>query len=150
MIILLQMLGTLLLAGLSGWLYREGGAASAHARWLRQLGVGVAVTGTLLIWFGFSWWILLCLGTAWAESTYFKAKGTDAKWYNWALVGIVFALVPLPYVIANNHLWTGFLLRTAVLVPLTTLVGTFVGDVDWSEGLRGALQIITLLLFLVK
>lgn len=147
--IILKILGTILLSALAGYLYRLGGAASAHARWLRQVGVGVAVTGTLLIWFGFSWWIFLCLGTAFIESTYFKKKGTDAKWWNWALVGLVFALVPLPFVIANGHIWKGFLLRTLLLIPSTTLIGTFVGNVDWSEGLRGALQILSLFLLLI-
>ena len=148
-ILILKILGTLALAALSGWAYRAGGAASMHARWLRQFGVGVAVCGTLTIWFGFNWWTILCFGASWAESTYFKSKGTDAKWWNWLLVGVVFALVPLPYVIANGHLWLGFLLRAVILIPLTTLVGTFVGDVQWSEELRGALQILTLFCFLI-
>ena len=147
--ITLKIIGTIALAGLSGWCYRAGGSASIHARWLRQAGVGVAVTGTLLIWFGFNWWTLLCLGTSWAESTYFKSKGSDAKWWNWLLVGIVFAIVPLPYVISSGNHYLGFAIRSAVIIPATTVVGTFVGDVDWSEGLRGALQIITLPLLIM-
>lgn len=148
--IILKIIGNIILAVLAGMAYRGGGAASVHARWLRQFGIGVAVTGTLLIWFGFNWWILLCLGTSWAESTYFKKKGTDAKWYNWMAVGVVFALVPIPYIIAGSHNWIGFALRSIFIIPATVLVGTFVGDVDWSEGLRGALQIVSLPLLLIN
>lgn len=144
-----KIIGTFVLAGFSGWAYREGGAASAHARWLRQAGVGIAVTACLMLWFGFNWWTLLCLGTSWAESTYFKKKGTDAKWYNWLLVGAVFALVPLPFVVADGSHWIGFAVRCGLIIPATALIGTFVGDANKSEIGRGVIQIITLPLFLI-
>lgn len=146
---IVHIIETILLAVLAGMSYRGGGAASTHARWLRQAGIGVTVTLGLIVWFGFNWWILLCLGTSWAESTYFKRKGTDAKWYNWMAVGLVFALVPIPYIISSGHHWVGFAYRSFFIIPATTLIGTFVGDVDWSEGLRGAVQIITIPLLLL-
>lgn len=149
MIILLKILGTILLAALAGWTYRLGGAASAHARYLRQVGVGIAVTGTLVIWFGWNWWSLLCLGTAFIESTYFKNKGSEAVWWNWCLVGVACTLVPLPFLIADGHHWIGFFWRSIFLIPAITLIGTFVGDVDWSEGLRGAVQILSLFLLFI-
>lgn len=139
-----KIIGIILLAGLAGWSYREGGAASAHARWARQLGVGIAVTLALILLFGFNWWTLLCLGTSWAESTYFKKKGSDAKWFNWVLVGVVFALVPLPFIISSGTHWIGFIIRCGLIIPATAFIGTYVGNVQWSEGLRGALQVVTL------
>lgn len=128
----------------AGYYYRAGGSASIHARWFRQFGIGMSVVGTLITWFGFHWWMLLSFGLSWAESTYFKHKGTEATWWNWALVGLVFSIVPLPWVIADAHHWMGFFLRAGLLIPAITTVGTWVGNVQWSEGLRGALQILTL------
>lgn len=135
---------TILLAIVAGMAYRGGGAASIHARWLRQAGIGVTVTLGLILWFGFNWWMLLSLGTSWAESTYFKKRGTDAKWFNWMAVGVVFALVPIPYVISSGNHWVGFAYRSLFIIPATTLIGTFVGNDNWSEGLRGAIQIISI------
>lgn len=139
----------ILFSFLAGWCYRAGGAANMHARWLRQLGVGVSVTGGLIALFGFHWWILACLGTSWAESTYFKKKGTDAQLINWMAVGLVFALVPLPFIISSGSYWFGFVIRSVFVVSTTTLIGELVGDVQWSEGLRGALQVVSLPLLLI-
>lgn len=109
----------------------------------------MSITGALIVLFGFHWWILACLGTSWAESTYFKKKGTDAKLINWLAVGLVFALVPLPFVISSGSIWVGFAIRSVFIIPATAFVGDLVGDVQWSEGLRGALQVVSLPLLLI-
>lgn len=150
MIIILKILGTLALATLCGWMFRLGGAASAHARWLRQFGVEFTELAGLFIWFGWSLWLIPITGTAWAESTYFKAKGADAKWWNWLLCGMLYAAIPVPLVFLHYLSWQGCLDRAIVLIPVITLWRTFQGNVDWSEGGAGAWQILTLPLLLLK
>lgn len=145
---ILKIIEILILTVLSATGYRWGGSSNGK-RWIRPIAVSIAVTGTLLIMFGFNWWTLLCLGGGFLETTYFKRKGADAKWWNWALVGLVFALVPLPFVIASGHHWLGFAIRSAIIIPSTVLICQAVGDVDWEEGLRGGIQIVTLPLLLI-
>jgi hypothetical protein len=134
---------------LAAWAYRFGGSANGQ-RWVREVGVGIAEFGFLTLFFGFHWIGLLILGTVWVETTYFKIKGTDAQWVNWLLVGISFALVPLPWIIADGHHWIGFAIRALFIIPFTTILCTFFGgNVQWSEGLRGGMQICSLLLLLL-
>lgn len=147
--IALKTLATLILAFAAAGAYRAGGSANFHARWMRQAGIMFTVPLTIGIWFGFNWWLLGCCLISWAESTYFKKKGTDAHWWNWLLVGVVFAIVPLPWVIANGHHWLGFFIRSAVLLVFTPLWCIFQGDANTSETGRGAAQILTLPLLLL-
>lgn len=146
--IILKILGTIVLAVLCGISFRWGGSANTHMRWIRQLGVGVTELGGLFLWFGWSWWMILIMGLAWTESTYFKAKGSDAKWWNWALTGLNYALIPLPLVIIHLVDWHGFLLRLVILTPVITLWRVLISNVQWEEGGAGAWQIITLPLLL--
>lgn len=129
---------------LAAWSYRDGGSSKGQ-RWIREVGVGLAEVIAITILFGWNWWSLLILGTVWVETSYFKTK-PDAKWYNWALVGLSFALVPLPQVIADGHIWVGFIARTVFIVPFITTWRTFVGNVQWQEGVSGGIQILSLLL----
>jgi hypothetical protein len=138
----LQIILTLILSFGAGVSYRIGGSANG-ARFIRPLGIGILEFITLCIWFGFNWWMLLILGTAWIETTYFKVKGKSAVWWNWLLVGLSFSLVPLPWVIATHH-WLGFGIRTLFLVPAIALWSELFGDVQWEEGGRGALQILSI------
>lgn len=158
---ILKILGTLALAAAAGWCYRFGGAANGR-RWVRQVGDGLCEAMTFFMWFGFSWWLIGIMGSIWATSTYFRVKGSEVnlQWWNWLLVGIIFALVPLPWVLgtwithwhhptALTH-WRGFLCRSAFIIPVTTLVQIFFGgNVKFSEPFRGIIQIITCLFFLI-
>ncbi len=144
----LLIIGFIACVVLSAWSYRFGGSSNGQ-RWVREIGVAVAEIIALTILFGWNWWSLLILGTSWGMTTYFKAKGRDAKWWNWLLVGCVFAIIPLPQAIAmsvaDHPIWHGFLIRSAFIVPFTTIFCTFFGgDVQWSEGVRGGIQIFTL------
>lgn len=149
MIIFFQIIGLILCTVLSAWGYRFGGSKNGQ-RWVREVAVGISEILVLTILFGWNWWSLLIMATVWAMTTYFKKKGTDAKWYHWLLVGIVFALIPLPQVIAESihhvYLWKGFLIRSVFIIPFTCLWCTFTGDVQWSEGVRGGIQTLTLVL----
>lgn len=150
--LILKILATLALAALAGWAYRFGGSSNG-VRWAREVGVGLAVLGGLTIWLGWNWWGLLVMGCVWIETTYFKAKGTDAKWYNWLIVGLSYSIVPLPYIIAQSfshkYYWIGFGIRTFVVTLFTTLWRTFVHDVQWQEGGSGAIQVLTLPLLFI-
>lgn len=133
---------------LASWGYRFGGSSNG-VRWVREIAVAIAEIIALTILFGWNWWSLLIMATVWGMTTYFKKKGTDAKWWNWVLVGLVFAIIPLPQVIALSvhhvYLWKGFFIRAAFLVVFTPLWCTFVGNVQWSEGVRGGIQVLTYL-----
>ena len=144
LILISKILGTCVLAAICGILFRFGGSSNIGARWLRQIGVEFTELGGLWLWFGWSWWMVLITGLAWTESTYFKSKGTEAKWWNWLLCGLQYSLIPLPLVFLHVIHWQGFLVRLAVLTPIITLWRTLQGDVDWSEGGAGAWQILTL------
>ena len=169
-LLIFRILATAVLAFLCGWMFRLGGAASAHARFFRMLGVEIAEFFGLVIWFvlgvkfpvvfsildhtfSLSIWVVmlsifLTTALAWTECTYFKAKGTDAKWYNWLLCGIQYSLIPLPLVFLGIVPWVGFLIRSTVLIPIITVwrlaFSSWFPEVDWSEGGAGAWQILTL------
>lgn len=147
--ITLKIIGFIAMIVLAAGAYRFGGSSNGQ-RWIREIGVGVAEIVALTILFGWQWWGLLIMGTVWIETSYFKSKGTDATWKNWLLVGVSFALVPLPYLFADGHHWVGFIWRTALIVPFITVWRTVVGNVQWQEGVSGGTQVLSLLLLLIK
>jgi hypothetical protein len=61
-------------------------------------------------------------------TSYFKRKGTEAKWWNWALVGASVSFALLPYAWFSHH-WLGFWLRTLIVT---------VGVTVWSEKIDNA------------
>lgn len=138
----IKMILTVALSAGCGWAWRFGGSKNG-IRWVREVGTGIALIVSLTIWYGWSIWYLPIMGLSFAESTYFKAKGTDARWYNWLCCGILYAVVPLPAVVVH-HLWHGFLIRSLVIIPVITLWRTFQGNVQWSESGAGVWQVITL------
>lgn len=164
--LVLKVLGTIGLAAASGWCYRFGGSNNG-IRWVREVGDGACQVLTYILWFGWSWWLILIMGSIWGISTYFRIKGDNRQenlaWWNWALVGLMFALVPLPWVVGTwwdavhhptEHLlthWKGFCWRAIFIIPVTTLVQTFWGgNVKFSEPFRGIIQILSCFLFLIQ
>lgn len=108
-------------------LYRMGGSGN-FPRQARVIGVPL-LCALLLGILHFNWWILLCIPLMiGAISTYWKKRGTDARWYHWMLHGLGLSLAMLPYAIATGH-WVGFGLRTVVLTILITI---------WSEKISNA------------
>lgn len=120
----LKSLGVLLAAVLGGIAYRMGGSGRFGRFW-RPLGQACALVAAMAcvgrIWLAWQPIVgtFLSFGMSWLETTYFKKPGTDAKWYNWGLVGLVFGLIPLPYCAFTNSCWLGFGLRIPVCVGLT-------------------------------
>jgi len=123
---LIKIIEIIFLSVLGGIVYRYGGSANGQ-RWVREAGQGLCFILAILVLGLVSWaWqpilgVILGFGICWAESTYFKAKGTDAKWLSWALVGLVFGLILLPYCILTNSHWIGFCIRVPVCVVITVL-----------------------------
>jgi hypothetical protein len=176
MIVGIKIFITLGLAVICAWMFRLGGAQSAGARYLRMLGVELTELACLITWFifgqeypisFFGWkiqeWqavvsIILTTAIAWTECTYFKTKGTDAKWCNWFLCGLQYSLIPIPLAILGIIHWKGFLIRLVVLTPIITLWRLAFSSwklggskaVDYSEGGAGAWQILTIPLLIIK
>lgn len=138
-----------LLTACAAWTYRAGGSGK-HPFWYREAGMMVCAVLGLLSLGLIHWSLILVAGATYgAQTTYFKKKGTDAKWWNWLLVGLVFSLTVLPIVI-SNHLWIGVLARTVVVTAFTTLWSQFIGKDTLEEYGRGAVQIISLPLLLIS
>lgn len=124
------------------YLYRRGGT-SAGTLW-RDLGMPCCM---LAYFFGvgkMDWPLFWCFGLMFAAQTsYFKPKGTDAKWLNWLAVGLVFSFAMLPYAWDTGH-WGGFIIRLPVVTIFTILWSEFWGNATVEEFGRGFIQIITL------
>ena len=125
--------------------YRMGGSGN-YPRWVRPVGVSACLILGMLARGYFDWWLILCFGIQYgAVTTYFKKKGTDAKWWNWLLVGIASSAAILPVVI-NSGDWLSFAVRGVVLTAGTVLWSQFIGHAVVEELGRGALIILSLLM----
>lgn len=143
-----HILSIIILSGGAGFLYTAGGSGK-YPRWFREFGVMSCATIELLLLGIIHWSLILTAGEIYGvQTTYFKKKGSDAKWWNWLLVGIAFSLSVLPVVIFN-HLWLGFFIRTLVLIPSIVVWAELIGQDYLEEGGRGGIQIATLPLLLI-
>lgn len=117
---------TIVLSFIGGVFYRMGGSGY-YARFWRELGQGICfVLEMFLLGFVLLTWqsllgIFLGCGVCWAESTYFKKSGTDAGWWNWGLVGMVFGCIALPFCILTGKYWIGFTVRLPLCIGFTVL-----------------------------
>jgi hypothetical protein len=149
-------LAVITLSVVAAILYRMGGAGDPYNTKCRDIGIPVCVSivllflfpsllhsvrffGALAITFG------LVLG---AQTTYWKKKGTDAKWFNWAFTGAGYSLALFPIAWVTGR-WLGFGIRSIVLTGLTVLWSQLMDNVVWEECGRGALEIVTLPLLLI-
>ena len=132
------------LAIVAAFLYRMGGIGLPFNTKVRDLGVPSVMIVYFILSNAWNWWLLLCFPLMFgAQTSYFKKKGVDAKWWNWLLVGIAFSVCMLPYSIAIGNL-VGFNIRFALVTIFTTLWSENI-SIDWlEEGGRGFIQIITL------
>lgn len=129
-------IGLAILAILGGVFYRMGGSGN-FGRWIREAGQQLLVT--LSFWLmgliAMTWesilGTVLSSGVCWAESTYFKQSGIDAKWWNWALVGWVFGMVPLSYCALTQSHWLGFGIRAVICIILVPVYQQYVST--WLE-----------------
>lgn len=145
---------SIILSIIGAVLYRVGGSDLPLSNKTKYRDAGTSLCGALILFLQnptIEWKVIgsciLAWGLGWgAMTTYFKKKGTDAKWYNWLFVGIAFSLVPIFYAWTTG-LWIPFAIRSAVLVIAIPLWCEFIGwDVAEEFG-RGFLFCVTLLMF---
>ncbi len=118
--------------------------------------VGVSLIGVLLLGFlygHYDWKTLLALFLSMglyfgSLTTYWKKKGTEAKWWNWLLTGLGYSLAFLPFAFVSGH-WVGFALRCLFCSVGTMIWSEKVGNVVWEEAGRGAIPTLTLPLLLI-
>ena len=133
----------ILLSIISGILYRIGGT-NKGTLW-RDIGTMLCAILVLIYFGGFVYNIKTIAGlvatagfTFASLTTYFKRKGADAYWWNWALVGLAFGLAALPFALATQY-WLGFILRTVFLSVAVCLWSETQGNVLFEEVGRGVL-----------
>ena len=139
---------SVVLSIMAGVTYRMGGSGN-YPRWIREVGLCVAMITQMIILGQFHWTLILCAGLLYAASTtYFKKKGSDAKWWNWLMVGIAFSISMLPLVVAH-HLWIGFIIRTVICSSLIVFWSETNGNAVCEEFGRGVIPIATLPLLII-
>ena len=151
----MRILIVLILSAIAGILYRCGGASGFNTKF-RDMGIPTCVTLALLslgLFNNFGLWTIVSLIATFglvfgAQTSYFKEKGTEAKWKNWLLVGLAFscALAPIAWVTGK---WFAWVLRLFILTGFTILWSEWQDNVVWEESGRGAAQVLTLLCFLI-
>jgi hypothetical protein len=159
---MLKVILLLILSVLAGVLYRLGGAGVTGSWYdgfanTKARDFGVPMCGIIALCFSshilsFSWGLVgilfLTFGLMFASLiSYYKKKGQDAVWWNWALVGFFAGLALLPFAWFTG-LWWPMILRTGLLTLLITVWSLWMDNVVWEECGRGALMILTLLVFL--
>ena len=129
----------------SAVLYRMGGSGN-YKREIRLYGLPTLMIIYYTITGNFHWSLIICFGLLFGSlTTYWKKKGTDAKWYNWLFTGLGYSLAMLPYCIATHH-FLGFLERTIVVTIFTTVWSQLIGYDIWEEFGRGFIICVTLFL----
>lgn len=139
-----KVIAWLVLSIASAILYRMGGSDTYNTKW-RDIGSMLCATLCLLITKPLVFnvetvlAVVVMSGLTFAtNTTYFKRKGTDAKWWNWALVGLAWGLCALPVALVT-HCWLGFTLRTIGLGALVCFWSQSNNNVVWEENGRGFL-----------
>lgn len=150
-----------ILAIASGIVYRTGGIGFGHPHlwhkifpkwmfhsWVRDFftpffGLLSICLLTQKVNMGVFWSLGLGYG---AMTSYFKKKGTEAKLWNWMLVGLAFGLCLFPFAY-DTGLWKPFIGRTIMLFMAISTWSELVGNADWEELGRGFLFTVSTLLF---
>jgi len=124
------------------------GGSDTYNTKFRDFGVPFVGAGLLAL-LGFNWWLILCYGLYFGSmTTYWKKKGTDATWFNWACVGLGFSLAFLPYSIATGH-WVGFAIRTFLVTLLIPVWSQNENKAVLEELGRGFITTVTIPLLLI-
>jgi hypothetical protein len=127
---------------LAAFLYRLGG--TKYGTKYRDWGVPTCMLWYLILNGIEHWSLVLCwLLMFGAQTSYFKKKGADAKWFNWLFVGLAFSFSMVPYSYFNGLL-VGFSYRALAVTAFTVAWSELVGEAWIEESGRGFIQIITL------
>lgn len=141
----------ILLAGISGVLYRIGGKGGfPKAKLIRRAGVPLlCYYPALFVLFGPNAWLwgIISAGLlALALTTYHDYLAPDKvteTWLCWLMTGFCYGLVALPLIWTGVH-WYAIIGRSITLAGLTMWVSQRSGKVLTEEIWRGALLILTL------
>jgi len=138
----------------SGVLYRLGGWSKGNTLY-RDIGCPLITLLTLVLILGVKapvWALFLSFGLMYGSMTtyhkwlnkLFGDSKDDVKWYGWAMHGFAagFALMPI------YHEWKIVLIRSVVLAVLTCVWSILINKAWIEEAGRGALLVLTLLLFI--
>ncbi len=121
---------------------------------VRDLGISLVGVGLLVYLYPhYGWKILLSYFLTFglyfgSMTTYWKKKGTDAKWWNWLMTGLGYSLAFLPFAFASG-LWLGFALRCVICSILIMIWSEKVGNATVEEFGRGFIATITIPLLLI-
>lgn len=154
---------TLILSIFGGILYRMGGAAGYNTKF-RDFGIPTCMVALMLIFGQYThpvdFILIICWGAVFGvQTTYWKRKGEDARWYNWLITGFFYSIAMLPLVVAQN--WPGVVisglhthyiglgLRTFVCTGLTVMWSEWADDAVIEENGRGFIEIVTLPLLFI-
>ena len=129
---------------LSALLYRLGGWGHGFNTKVRDLGTPFCMIGYMILSGCWNGWLILCFLLMFgAQTTYWKKKGSDAKWFNWLFTGLAYSLAMLPYSLATGNI-SGFLIRGVVVTLFTVVWSEVIGKAWIEESGRGGVQILTL------
>ena len=147
-----EMLISFLTSILSGILYRLGGHGRPFNTKVRDFGCPTLACLFLkfVMQVSMHWWLwVLFFGlNFWAMTTYWKASGTRARWYNWAMTGFMYGFTALPFVLSTHKL-LGFWIRNIVLTITITIWSELIDNDTAEEWGRGFLYLITLPLLFI-
>lgn len=169
-LIILKVVSTLLLTFLAGVLYRLGGAAKT-GKWYdflcntkaRDFGIPTVAILLYCCWVfpSFHWYdlsLILTWGAIFGtQTTYWKKKGQDAKWYNWLFTGLGYSIAWLPTVLAHVFLareglhvhLLGFGIRTFICTAGTVFFSELFDNVVYEENARGEVEVLTIPLLFI-
>ena len=82
-----------------------------------------------------------------ALTTYFKKKGTEARWFHWGFVGLANAYTSIWYTLYTQQ-WNSLMYRILLLVPTVIAVSVLSSNVKVEERGRGAFIIASLMVYL--
>lgn len=140
----MALVGLLILLTLaSAKLYRMGGTGGSvwgNTKW-RDWGCNTMAIIAVAAQSSWSWYFIPVWFFLWAAlSTYWKKKGTDSKWWNWALTGAGYGLAWYP-IYFITYSFFGLLCYTVFVTVFTTVWSLLIDDVEWEERGRGAIVV---------
>lgn len=133
----------LMISAASAVFYRMGGSGKYNTKF-RDLGCPTCAFLLLVILWKFSWLMIPAFGLNFgAMTTYWKKKGSDTKWWNWFLHGLVLGIAMFPLIWAGIA-WQVILIRAILVGSLVALWSEWQGNVVWEEYGRGAIYTATI------
>ena len=147
-----------LLAALSGFFYRCGGAAKTGGKWdwirntkTRDVGCSLLATVAINLTGSYSWWqSLIHFGALWGLlTTYWDFLNHDKEvWWTWLITGLFYGLCAAPFLLGSLSLLS-FTLRCTVLAGFSAAFrGGRLFSAVVEEIATGVVLVLSILLFI--